>query len=343
MPPAPHPHVPPLSPAPRPSITMVPMPMCHWVPKCHQHPHYLCPRAQVSPLSRCLQVSPLSPSPCVTMSPSATIISVIYVPNPKCHHVPIPNCHHCPHPIPKVPPSLPLPPSHPQVSPCPPVPKCYHHPMSPSFPSPSVTTVPIPTCHHVPKCHHHLRYLRPQSQVSPCPHPQLSPLSPSHPQMSPCPPVPKCHHHSPVPKCHHHPMSPSFPPPSVTTAPIQSPKCHHHSHCPHPISKRHHHPPAVLLPILTFFPPQRGWAQCPPSSCPHPPGGFQGRAPPGMVQGRGAAGRMRCHGRCSGWSGCPGAVSQGGAPPCFQSYQWGGHGGSVPGGSAIRGGRAARP
>lgn len=192
MPPAPHPHVPPLSPAPCPSITTVPMPMCHWVPKCHQHPHYLCPHAKVSPLSRCPQVSPLSPSPCVTMSPSPTVITAP-IPSPKCRHH-----SHCPHPIPKchhVPlsPSATITPchhhSHPQVSPLSPSPRVT---MSPSATIISVIYVPNPKCHHVPilNCHH-------------CPHP--------------------------IPKCHHVPLSPSATiiplSPSATITP-----CHHHSH-----------------------------------------------------------------------------------------------------------------
>lgn len=149
MPPAPHPHVPPLSPAPRPSITTVPMPICHHVPKCHQHPHYLCPHAQVSPLSRCLQVSPLSPSPCVTMSPSPTVITAP-IPSPKCRHH-----SHCPHPIPK----------------------CHHVPLSPS-----ATIVPLSPGATITPCHHHSH-----PQVSPLPpsHPQSATIIPTVPIPSP--------------------------------------------------------------------------------------------------------------------------------------------------------------
>lgn len=207
-PPAPRPHLPPLSPSS--------------VPKHGRSPH-----VQVPPSS------PLSPSPHVTMSPMSPL-----TPShpPKCHHH-----SHCPHLCAQVSPRLPMPPSSPlslspfpsvTMSPCPQVP-----------PSPRVTI--IPKCQHcphpAPKRHHSFPMPQPHAQVSPRPHPHAQyplgspmslsplpnvtviPLSPSSTVTADPLPSATIISIAPTPKCHHHPLSPSFPSPSVTAVPIPPP------------------------------------------------------------------------------------------------------------------------
>lgn len=107
--------------------------------------------------------------------------------------------------------------------------------------------------------------------------------------------------------------------------------------CPRLTSSRRQDPSCPVPPLLLS-------PHC--ASCPHPRGGGPARCPPGMGPAREAAGRSRCPGRCSGWSGCPAGASQRpAAVPGAQSGDGGPAGGEARGweSRARRGSQAARP